>query len=85
MAEFVAQNFDEANTEFEPWDPEDWRPDPEILDKIEVGNCSCFPFAIYEPQNPLMDVIHVAGICRSTDIEALKLSKAQWEIALEKT
>ena len=36
MSQFVTDNFDPADTEFQPWDPQDWNSHPEILDKIEV-------------------------------------------------
>ena len=32
--QFVEENFDEEGNELEPWEPEDWTPEPEFIAKL---------------------------------------------------
>ena len=35
VLQFVNENFDPEGSEFEPWQPQDWHVDPQILDQIQ--------------------------------------------------
>ena len=42
IEEFVNITFDPAGSEFEDWDPKDWKPQPKFLDKIRDENLKKF-------------------------------------------
>ncbi|XP_033213513.1 trehalase-like isoform X2 [Belonocnema kinseyi] len=42
IEEFVNKTFDPAGSEFEDWDPVDWKPKPKFLDKIRDENLKKF-------------------------------------------
>ena len=42
VLQFVNENFDPEGSEFEPWQPQDWHVDPQILDQIQDDEYQSF-------------------------------------------